>query len=1728
MRFGRSKSKRIKAKRTRRSAAGDRHPTRKTRPDLQQLEPRLLLHASHLTEFKEAAIQGSLVYENVVADSFATVGEVQTYSTLLEGNQTLSALFRPTTELQSASIQVRSDTQGVIASQIAGAGGMDVILSSVPIEESGLYHVDITSALSAGDFKAEFVLNAAIDAEGFSGGGTNDARQNAHDLEGSRIDLPLAGDHWAVKGWVGTGPDTGVLAHFLFQDDGFDSLGRVDLETGETLDTRAIKLDERDVSRAVALTRHPATGELWGLVQENYDATSMTLVTVDATTGTASRIGDTGGNFSQLTFDSAGTLYTIQISDDNSKVTLFELNNSTGGAVERFVLRETSDTDVSEPTDVVAINQADNRLYHVSRSIDNGLLMRSFDLGAGTSIDVPLSEPLYADARVLADVAGDALVLMTNTGLFELLTSGVHRRLSSNSFYAHGLAIASSAISDRTDSADVYRFDVDAGQAVTLTARSDDHPVVIELLAPDGRIVAAGIASSTLRTDISEYIATDDGMHFARISSDAPTGYVLHAALDTSLELVFRQDISNTKSVLGTNGSSDYYHFAALANDEIRLTTATPFDSFRLPDNDLNPTLSLYFNNNFLVSDNGSAADGKNAEINYLVEKDGIYEVRVQRSTGRGPYQLLIENSSGERARIPFVSSTSLANGFLDSVPESITITFTEGLIVHDLSRDYFLLDSQPVAQFDLIDGRTVEITPDVPLSEGNHTLEIPAGAFRSIGQSENSPSSIPFTIDLTPPTITSVSVQKDEVVEPGAVVLAFEFSEPINVVGQFPGNVFGQVHGLMEPSSFSATETSWTVVFDTLADDVYEVAIPSTGARDLASNPLDGEAISFPLPPAVSGDGEAGGAFVYSFAVDSPGAVQLPVPLEMRRPASSSVYQGHRRGAIHGPGDVDRFLVQLDAPQRVSIVANATAGLQAAITLTNMATSAATTTTAAAADEVVVMQSESITAPGQYEISITGAAESSGNYDLRVYLNAAVEEEAHGGLANDEFANAQDITENGVSLRGGGVERISVLGELERPTGKVGPNRFGYEAIAVSSEFEDIKNTGRRIDINSTAFELTPHDLAGFQFKFYGRAYERLFVSRYGLITFESQNTHSNNGNLNVHPVNASIAPFWDYVFAGDDDDVGFYWEIRGTGHERRLIVQWNAVVPSSSSSNPITYQAILFEHSGDIQFNYLDIGSDGAADEGGSATVGIKAEGSFVTNGTFVSDPLLVSLNQASHPLVGSGKSVRIGERIGPTTAPDVYKFVLDEAQVVSLALESELSDQITVELFRGSNSNASLISLAIPRNNAIQSIDNFLAQAGEYFVRIVGLDDAGYQLTLGLGAVLESTDLAGESTDIGQSGYSLGSLGFPQHADVVRVAVVDDVTNPSIVAGWLDSSFRFDFESIVVAGADIDSLGELSQFDVVVIGDYAQREELYPLGPALRSWVEFGGGVVGTGDLIRAAQGDGPTILPDIDQIMPVDLSGGYGRLYNQTITEIDATHPVTEGIPSAYIRFTYTEYAENTTLHADSRLLASLNDNPVIAVREPQDGRSVYLGPSYFESTSLVSGPAIQLLEQAVAWAAGDDEDDAYAFRADGGVELTVTTETPGDGDGEPRNDLDATIELYYIDGSTPTEPVATNVNRSPGVRNVPVIYSVPPDAGGEYLVAVSQRSGQGAYTLHVTDTSAIVGELTISPVQPIDDALLTAFPDRYRIRFSEAVQFDTINAADFTIGGAGGR
>ena len=148
-------------------------------------------------------------------------------------------------------------------------------------------------------------------------------------------------------------------------------------------------VEGQDVRGGNGLATDPLTGELWALLRLQGRGRFRELVKINATTGVATKVGNTGDAFASLAFDSTGTLYGITGDGAEQSETLFTLDKS--NAMPTFVV----ELGRGDDGEAIAFNPDDGRMYHASGLSDP--IFESIDLQSLTTIDIPIPEPPLGD-----------------------------------------------------------------------------------------------------------------------------------------------------------------------------------------------------------------------------------------------------------------------------------------------------------------------------------------------------------------------------------------------------------------------------------------------------------------------------------------------------------------------------------------------------------------------------------------------------------------------------------------------------------------------------------------------------------------------------------------------------------------------------------------------------------------------------------------------------------------------------------------------------------------------------------------------------------------------------------------------------------------------------------------------------------------------------------------------------------------------------------------------------------------------------------------------------------------------------------------------------------------------------------------------------------------------------------------------------------------------------------
>ena len=163
--------------------------------------------------------------------------------------------------------------------------------------------------------------------------------------------------------------------------------------------------------------------------------------------------------------------------------------------------------------------------------------------------------------------------------------------------------------------------------------------------------------------------------------------------------------------------------------------------------------------------------------------------------------------------------------------------------------------------------------------------------------------------------------------------------------------------------------------------------------------------------------------------------------------------------------------------------------------------------------------------------------------------------------------------------------------------TGANGHSSSTNQVISVVANYHFSSGTYSWVDPSGmTALSVPQNGVSAaqplpFTFTFYGQPYSTVYVAANGMLGFNptSLGIASNTDIPNAGIPNNFIAPFWDALnpLAGSAIRVGTV----GAAPNRRYVVSWVGISTTGTRVTTVTFQALLFEGSNEILFQYLDV---------------------------------------------------------------------------------------------------------------------------------------------------------------------------------------------------------------------------------------------------------------------------------------------------------------------------------------------------------------------------------------------------------------------------------------------------------------------------------------------------------------------------------------------------------
>lgn len=236
------------------------------------------------------------------------------------------------------------------------------------------------------------------------------------------------------------------------------------------------------------------------------------------------------------------------------------------------------------------------------------------------------------------------------------------------------------------------------------------------------------------------------------------------------------------------------------------------------------------------------------------------------------------------------------------------------------------------------------------------------------------------------------------------------------------------------------------------------------------------------------------------------------------------------------------------------------------------------------------------------------------------------------------------------------------------------GPDAGGYTATsnAVYS-FLDPAGGGSSPSVLAGIDDGVASLMLPFAFQFYGRSYTMVCVSSNGLLyfvnnaaactqqTFQGDFANTDLTSSAVPGDLPAVAPFWSDLSFAPAGAGAVYYQTVGAAGSQQFVIEWYNAFPSGSVT-PVTFEAILFQGTNKVLFQYqnVDLGSGNPASKGAQATVGFRNSGGNSNNQQIQWSYDAGVLGNSSAILLGTTFSPCDVTQDGSTTIADVQAMV------------------------------------------------------------------------------------------------------------------------------------------------------------------------------------------------------------------------------------------------------------------------------------------------------------------------------------------------------------------------------------------------------------------------------------------------------------------------------------
>jgi hypothetical protein len=472
----------------------------------------------------------------------------------------------------------------------------------------------------------------------------------------------------------------------------------------------------------------------------------------------------------------------------------------------------------------------------------------------------------------------------------------------------------------------------------------------------------------------------------------------------------------------------NYYSFNVNAGDNLEVQ-ASAFNGggsgqFQ---NNLDLVINLYDNTGALV-----ATGNAGSPIFWTALTSGTYYAEIEPASGTtGEYVLNVTGNTG--GNTPFnVTATDPVNGtYLNSL-SSVTTTFNKSVLLTSLNPDDFIIqtdsvgDTEFASSFTVVNDHTITwnfatIPTDTEIDvthlwavDGVTDLQ---GDSLQGGFYEGN-----VIIVNVAPSIVSTSVNNGDILQPGTLNFVVTFNQTMNT--SFTTDASFDLFGIYHNVHYTPSSITWgsdgnfpndqvTITYDP-PDDAYTMTLFQTGFENPVGQDL------------TAGD-------TVNFSIDATPPTPFPIPLKPVLPLGSLVYTGAVTDVIANSTDTDFYQININSDQQITVDLTTASTLAADLFLEDQNGNILASASASAGGQELYFNSvptnDGLGNTSTYTIVIDGYGtgfESEGLYNLTVTLNAALDNQTHGGASNNTIGTAQALSFLNVSSQVGVTSSIS------------------------------------------------------------------------------------------------------------------------------------------------------------------------------------------------------------------------------------------------------------------------------------------------------------------------------------------------------------------------------------------------------------------------------------------------------------------------------------------------------------------------------------------------------------------------------------------------------------------------------------------------------------------------------------------------------------------------------